>query len=564
MFKSFFLWAIVLLAVVLNFFDLVAPLQIFDNLRYGHMLAKKFFLILIAFGFLGYWIYTNKNLLQVLRQNLIPLIIIAGSLGIARILSFTRWFYFDDFRILSHHVAATDLHSVACCGSGNFPLALFHFLISFFGMNFMAYNLFGLFLYFLVGVVIFTIIKNFNKKNFTALLISVFFVTSPTYFHETLAMNEFIGNASALLLFVIAVYFVIVRFWQGVIIFTVAALELGLSRTHTLPIFLTTMVWMFTEGSRKGKAYIKSYMLLVPAILFTLALPYRNIIFGIDIFSKGLKAPSFDRLFIYPDMVFGTMVPHGISYVLISLLYTPFKGYWYISTIIGILIVTSLTLLLLWLFKQKKILAAKLILVGLVIVLGSLALPSMTGSRVEGNLKALTAQYTSTYPVRATSYGVFPTFGMALILSGFALLVSYKKFKLFIIPLLILNTFTLINSDRIWATTQSRDLKTLTIRLGEIFPEDGKTKIIHIPPHTRHLWDSLNTFQGLYRPKEKFLITGGDRNEFINLINEHKLPAGQLYFLKLHYESLTIIDFSEQIRPYYPNDMTGFMDKLTW
>lgn len=558
--KSFFLWAMVALAVALNFFDLISPLAVFENIRYGHMLAKKFFLVVISFGFLAYWLYHKKGLYKFIKQYLIQLLIIAGSLAVARVLSFTRWFYFDDFRILSHHVSATDLHSVACCGSGNFPLALFHFLVSFFGMNFEAYNLFGLILYFLIGVVIFAIVKHFWKRNHIALLISVFFVTSPTYFHETLAMNEFIGNASALLLFVIAVYLVIVEFWQGVVIFAAAALELGLSRTHTLPIFLTSMVWIFDKGVKK----IKARLIFISAILLGLTLPYRNIIFGIDTFSKGLKLPSHDIFFIYPDIIFGTVVPHEIAFVLISLLPIHFKNIWYISTFLGIFIVASFAILILRLFKQKKISEAKLILVGLVIVLGSLVLPSMTGSRRENNLQALTAQYTSNYPVRATSYGVFPTFGMVFIISGIAGLVSYKKFKLVMVTLIILNTFTLINSDRIWAKDQSFALKTLTSKLNELFPEDGKTKIIHIPPHTRRLWDSLNTFQGLYRPKEKFLITGADRQEFMALVNEYKLPASQLYFIKIHDESLKIIDFSDEIRPYYPGEMQTLMDKLTW
>lgn len=560
MFKKKLIWILIISAIALNFFDIVAALPLFEDIRYGHMLAKKLFLVAVALGIAFYWLSRQKGLLKQIKQSLSYVMLIGLALLLAHSLSFSRWFYFDDFRILSHHVAATDLHSVACCGSGYFPLALFHVVIQFFGMNFELYNSFGLFLYFLIGLVIFALVKQLLKKNIIALLISIFFVTSPTYFHEILAVNEFTGNGSALLLFVIAIYFAFVKFWPGVIIFTAAALELGLSRTHFMPIPLIFITWLFAGNIKKSKLI----MIIIPIVLFLLALPYRNLIFGIDIFSRGLKVPQWDVLYIYPDMVFGVIVPHELSYIIIRILRLFFEDLWYLSSILGGLVVVIFASATIWLIKQKKILPAKLIFIGLVIILGSLALPSMTGSRVERNLKALTAQYTGIDPVRATSYGVFPTFGMVFIISGFAGLMSYKKFKSAIIVLIIFNTFTLINADRIWARDQNYSLKTLTFRLSKLFPEDGKIKIIHIPPHTRRLWDSLNTFQGLYRPKEEFLITGADRQEFLDLVNKYKLPASQLYFIKLHTESLTIIDFSDQIRPYYPEEMQKLMDQLSW
>lgn len=558
--QGYVIWTVIITAIILNFFGLISPLAFFENIRYGHLFAKKLFLVAISFIILGFWLFQQKDLLKQVKQNMTPLLLIGVSLVLAHILSFTRWFYFDDFRILSHHVSATDLQSVACCGSGYFPLALFHMMIPLFGMNYELYNSLGLLIYFLIGILIFVIVKYFLKKDLYSLLIAVFFVSTPTYFHEILAMNEFIGNGSALLLFVIAVFFSLVRFWPGVVILTAAALELGLSRTHSMPIILTVIIWLFSGGVKK----FKTYMLGIPAVLFLLAFPYRKVLFGLDTFSKGMKMPELDIMLIYPDMIFGVIVPHWISYPLISFLRIPFKDFIYLSSLLGVLIVISLTILIIRLFKQNKMLPAKLILIGLVIILVSLALPSMTGSRVERNLKALTPQYTGIDPVRATSYGVFPTFGMVFILSGIAGLMSYKKFKSVIIVLIVLNTFTLINADRIWARDQNFTLKTLTLRLNQFFPEDGKIKIIHIPPNTRRLWDSLSTFQGLYRPKEKFLVTGADRQEFMDLVNKYKLPASQLYFIKLHTESLTIIDFSDQIRPYYPEEMQKLMDKLSW
>lgn len=560
MLRGTFIWSIIILAVIINFYDLISPLFIFENLRYGHFLAKRLFLVVVAFGIAGFWLTEQKGLLKSVKQNLAQILLIGLVLLVAHLLSFTRWFYFDDFRILSHHVAAQDLHSLACCGPGYFPIAIFHLMIPLFNINYELYNAFGLFIYFLIGIVIFALVKQFYKKNLTALLIAIFFVTSPTYFHETLAMNEFMSNGFALLLFVISAYLSFVRFWPGVVIFSAAALELGLSRTHSIPILLTLIIWLFSDSTKRDKVY----MIIVSVILFLLALPYRNVLFGLDTFSKGLRLPEFDTLLIYPDMIFGVIVPHEISYPLIHLLRLPFGNFTYLSTLLGVLIVISLVALTIKLLKQKKLLPAKLIVIGLVIILASLALPSMTGSRVERNLGALTLQYTGADPVRATSYGVFPTFGMVLILSGVAFLISYKKFKLMIISIIILNSLTLIFADGVWAKNQSYTLKTLTFQFKEIMSSDGKIKIIHIPPRTRQLWDSLNTFQGLYRPKEKFIITGGDRQEFMDLLNEYKLPPDQLYFFKIDQRATKVIDISPEVRPYYPKEVTKLMEKLEW
>lgn len=561
MFNKIFIWIIIISAIVLNFTDIVAPLPLFEGFRYGHMLAKKLFLVLVASGVAFYWLSGKKDILKNIKQNLSYIMLIGLALLISHSLSFSRWFYFDDFRILSHHVAATELHSVACCGSGYFPLALFHVIIQFFDMNFELYNSFGLIIYFLIGLVIFALMKQLLKKNIIALLISIFFVTSPTYFHEILAVNEFTGNGSALLLFVITIYFSFVKYWPGVIIFTAAALELGLSRTHFMPVPLVFITWLFAGNIRKSIGV----MITIPVVLFFLALPYRNVLFGIDIFSKGLKVPQWDFLFIYPDMIFGVMIPLEFYLIIIKVLRLLFKDFWYLSSVLGVLIVMFIGFIIFSFYKQNKLLPAKLILIGLVIVLSSLVLPSLTGSRAERNLKALTLQYTSIdYPVRATSYGTFATFGVTLMLAGAGLVISTRRYKIMVISLIILNSLTLINSDRVWARDQNYQLKTITAQFHKLLPKDGKTKIIYIPPHTRQLWDGLTTFQGLYRPKEKFIITGGDSEEYIKLLNEYKLPSSQLYFFKIHTESFQVIDLSGQIRPLYPNNIQSIISSLSW
>src|SRR3989344_5284533 len=79
----------------------------FDNVRYGHLIVRKLFLVVIAFLVLGYFLKSQKiNVLATIKQNFKYIVIIGLVLVLSRILTYGFWFYNDDTRFFHYHLFA--------------------------------------------------------------------------------------------------------------------------------------------------------------------------------------------------------------------------------------------------------------------------------------------------------------------------------------------------------------------------------------------------------------------------------------------------------------------------
>jgi len=163
-------WLIVILSILLNligtrfelqgqnlidnpfFKTLLSP---FNDIRYGHFVARKLFLVVIAILVFGYWLKNQKDLLQQIKKNVKYLFFIGLPLVLSRILTFGFWFYNDDTRFFSYNLSAPTLPNynpqVMWGPIGFHPIALIFPALHWFGTNYTLYNALGLFFYFLAG-----------------------------------------------------------------------------------------------------------------------------------------------------------------------------------------------------------------------------------------------------------------------------------------------------------------------------------------------------------------------------------------------------------------------------
>jgi len=199
--SSKLIWIIVLSSILFNLgatrFELTTNLNLedhtfygiflapFSDIRYGHFIARKLFLVVIAFIVLGIWLIKQKNLLENLKKTLRYFIFIGLILALSRILTFDFWFYNDDIRFFQFHTFAPtqeNFNPQASWGPIGFhPIAILLLALNWFGINYALYNILGLAFYFLAGTAIFILVNKLQKDKFTSLAAAIFFLTTPTY-----------------------------------------------------------------------------------------------------------------------------------------------------------------------------------------------------------------------------------------------------------------------------------------------------------------------------------------------------------------------------------------------
>lgn len=544
---------------------LLSPL---DNVRYGHQIARKLFLVVIAFLVFGYWLSKQKKSFTLIKINFKYIIFIGLFLFLSRILTFDFWFYNDDIRFFQFHAfAPTQLNynPQASWGPIGFhPIAIFLLVLRWFGTNYALYNTLGLFFYFLGGVAIFALLEKIQKNKFVSVTGALFFLTTPTYFQGRLLIGEIINSPFSLLLVILSILLLLYKFIPGALIFAAAALEYGVAKTYFIALPLTLFAIFFVNP---GKNIFTSFFQNKKAIVFSGVLFFLSLIYK----SAFLQAPSssgktFDlnELFVFGDVMLATTVPYGISYPLVHLLNLILNGWLYITSLLGFLVIIGFALAGVITYFKKQTLSAKLIVIGLSIIVPTVAIGSYMGVRVDHNiLKLVQYHITNQIPSGATGYGFFPAFGLTLILVGLNIAINKKSFKVFVCLFILFNTIISISSDYKWRKSPySLVQRKYDEQLEKILPRDGIDKYIYMPSAQRQFFEGVRTFGGVYQGDQGFFIFSGSK-DFAQALKETKGKNVHIYFLSSEGEpNYTIHDYSDRISPVNTDSLEKKIESL--
>ena len=565
--KKIFPWILVASAVWFNHFyrhgleqslghQIFYSLPVIGHFRYGLFLAQKWPLVILALLFFFYWLIKQKTLLTNLKENRFYILIIAIVLLTSHWFSFQRWFEFDDFRVIGHHNAVTgtpDENAMGLSNSVFYAIGMVYLVVRWFGTNFDLYNSLGLIFYFFTAVVIFSFTLKLQKNKYVALIAALFFITAPTYYRQTLQMQEFIGDGFSVLLFSLTNLMLVSGFYPGAILAAAATLEFGLSRTHFISLtLLLVTIFLAPRIGNLRKGWIISLFTIPTLTLFYLPV-------FINFFPESVDqvhwSYNFSNIIRISDSVFGVMVPHGIAFNLIWFLRWTFNHHVYISVACGAILVFGFLGISFFLFRKRKILAAKLVFIGIVTVVAAITFPTLSGIRVIQNTKDLTIQYDDIYPAAPTSYGVFSTFGAVLILIGLGQVVKKNLFRNLSIFLVAFNALTVAKSDIEWARQYSAPERAINPQMMPLIPGDGRVKVIYTPPPTEILSRYIDFFYQLYRIREPLYFTN-DGQAFIDMLAKYKPSNEDVYVFAMDTKTYKVTDVSSKVRPYLGKNLT--------
>lgn len=536
------------------FYDLLlSPL---DEVRYGHFVARKLFLVSVAFLVFSYWLIKQKNLLIKIKENIKYILFIGLSLFLSRILTFGFWFYNDDTRFFHFHLFAPTQPDYNPQGSwgpiGLHPIAIFLLVIRWFGTNYALYNSLGLFFYFLAGVAIFALVNKLQSSKLVSFIAAIFFLTSPTYFQGRLLIGEIINSPFILLLVVLAFYMLLQKFIPGALIFAATALDYGVAKTYSIALPLTLFA-IFFVNSVKNLIKMRftgsdKLMIFFVVAIWLISFIYLPAFYGAP--SAQGKTLALDQLFVYGDVLLAVTLPHGLAYPLVHLLSLILNGWIYITAALGFLIIASLIIIAIFYYIRGKTLSVKLIIIGLSIILPTAAIASFMGVRIEHNVQKLVEYHNNIpTPSGATGYGIFPALGLTLILVGLGALVRKKTFVMMATFLILINIITSVAYDyKWWQSPYSYPQRRIDAQLKKILLRDGIPKYVYVPSKQRPLYQSVITFGSIHQGDQR-LYTFDSPNDFVQKIKEDKAQKDHIYFLvtsgKPGYE---IYDYSDKIR----------------
>lgn len=589
-------WIIVISAIILNLIgtrwelsgyelrdhpNIGILLSPFDNIRYGHYVARKFFLVVIAFLIFGYWLKQRKQLIQYIKTNWKYLTIIGIILFTSRILTYGFWFYNDDTRFFSWELAAlsqSNYNPQAVWGPiGLHPIAMLLLVIRWFGTNYTLYNTLGLFLFFLVGIVIFIltdkiqdnekVVSKFASKKVISLITAIFFLTTPTYFQGRLLIGEVINSPFVLILVLMSFYLLLRNFIPGALIFAAAALEYGVAKTYIIALPLTLFIISFIDFRTNSIITInrkKSFIFFIFAI-FLLSLIYKSAFGQAPAANSVGTLFTFDKLMIYGDVLMSVTLPYGLSYPLVKILNHGLDKWTYITVLLGFLTVLSFTTLGVIAYLKRNIFTAKLIVIGLSIILPCSAVGSLLGVRVERNVQKLVEDYiNSQTPTGATGYGFFPAFGLVFILIGFGYFFKKQLFMVVAILLILLNITTSLYFDYNWLQSPyAYPQHRYNEQLKKIFPRDNNTKYVYVPSKQRPLYQGIVTFIDIFQGDKQYYLFM-DVEEFIAALKKDSPPSDNIYFvITTGKPEYILFDYSNKIRQIPYEEMSSVLKSLT-
>ena len=379
----------------------------FDDVRYGHFIARKLFIVAVAFLVFGYWLKTQKQIFQWIKSNLKYIATIGIVLFISRILTFGFWFYNDDTRFFHWHLfcpSQPDCNVQGMWGPiGLHPIAIFLLVIRWFGTNYTLYNILGLVLFFLAGVAIFALVSKLQKSKFVSLAAAIFFLTTPTYFQGRLLIGEIVNSPFTVLLVVLSIFMLLQKFIPGALIFAAASLAYGVAKTYFIAMPLTLFALFFVKPR-------STHIIFFVIAIWLMSLVYFPAFNGAP--SAQGKTLTLDQLFVYGDVLLAVTLPHGIAYPLVHLISLVTNGWIYITSSLGFLIIAAFLVIAFFSYIRGKIFSAKLTLIAASIIIPTALVASYMGVRVEHNVAKLVEYHNKLQtPSGATGYGIFPALG---------------------------------------------------------------------------------------------------------------------------------------------------------
>lgn len=483
-----------------------------NNVRYGYWLAKRWFLPVIAISTLIPWLFEQNRLLTFIKNNKRYIFLIFVFLFVARILSFSHWFYLDDFRFLGNFLQQTsDIQNIPCCGEGYPAQWMIYLVMRWFGTNFYLYNALGLVTYFLIGVCIFAIGNKIQNNKFVSLLSALFFVTTPTYFHATIAMVDHTGDSFSLLLFSISLFFLLNKSISRCLIFAAASLEFGLSRTHfiALPLVIAALIYKNSLG-------IKNIIVIIISLIL-ISLPYYPVLAVREAGEYNAKTFFFNvnNVLISTNAISHALIPFQILKT-VGFTLTKFSSTPYLSPAIGSLI---LLFLLIAIIKSPKT-----FILGGSIIVASLIFPPMFGVRTDRQISSFTRELqTLLAPSPATGYGLFPAFGLAILLVANTELLKNKYIKQFFILLILINCLSFIYADHKWTTIHvAKDKEAITVIRSSLSSNNFPKGII-LDPSANVIRRNISTAIEIYKPGKDIIITDN--------INDPTLKNREKYYI---------------------------------
>ncbi|MDO8503225.1 MAG: hypothetical protein Q7S60_00895 [bacterium] len=521
-------------------------LRPFTDIRYGYFVARKLFLVVIAFLVFGYWLTKQEKILQQIRRNIAYIVLIGLSVFLTRILTFGFWFYNDDTRFFHYHLNALTHLNYTPQGVwgpiGSHPIALLLLVISWFGTNYSLYNALGLFFYFLAGVAIFVLANRLQKNKFVSLTAAIFFLTTPTYFQGRLLIGEVVNSPFILLLVVLSIYLLLQKFIPGALIFAAAALEYGVAKAYFIALPLTLFAIFFTNR--------KKHLFFFIAAIFLISLVYLPSFYGAPGSPGSIsKIFTFHQLFVFGDVLLSVILPYGLSYPLVRSLSLILDGWIYITAALGFLIVACFTVIGAISILRGKMFSAKLIVIALSIIIPTAGVASIMGVRVSHNVQKLVEYHNNGFPTGATGYGFFPAFGLTLALIGLGYLIKKRVFLILAVLLILVNTVSSIFFDYKWLQSPySYPQRRYDEQLKKILLRDGINKYVYVPSKQRSFYQGVVTFVDIFQGDQNYYLFM-DPGEFAQALIKNKAQSDHIYFFitsgKPDYK---IYDYSGKIR----------------
>lgn len=518
----------------------------FNDVRYGHFIVRKLFLAVIAFLVFGYWLKTRRGVLQSVKKNLKYIVSIGVVLFVSRILTYGFWFYNDDTRFFHWHLFAPTQPGFNPQGMwgpiGLHPIAILNLVMPWFGPNYTLYNSLGLFFYFLAGVAIFVLLNKIQKNKFLSFLAAVFFLTTPTYFQGRLLIGEIINSPFILLLVILSIYMLLQKFVPEALIFTAAALEYGVAKSYFIALPLTLFAVFFAKNMQKKK--LISFL----AAIFLMSLVYLPAFYGAP--SAQGKTLALDQLFVYGDVLLAVTLPFGLSFPLVHLLSLLLNGWIYITAALGFLIVACFTIIAIISYVRGQTVSAKLIIIGLSIILPTTAIASFMGVRVDHNVQKLVEYHNNSLgPLGATAYGFFPALGLTFTLVGLGLLFRKRTLKMLALSLIFINIITSFSFDYRWLQSPySYPQRRYDEQLQKILPRDGINRYIFVPGTQRSFYQGVITFSSVYQG-DQGLYTFMGAEDFVEALKTKSAQKDHIYFLVTNGNpKYDIYDYSQRIR----------------
>lgn len=465
------------------------------GVQYGYWLAKRWFLPVIAFLTLIPWLFEQNRLFSFIKNNKRYILLIFIFLFVARVLSFSHWFYLDDFRFLGNFLQQTsDIQNIPCCGEGYPAQWMIYLVMRWFGTNFYLYNALGLVTYFLIGVSIFAIGNKIQNNKFVSLLSALFFVTTPTYFHATIAMVDHTGDSFSLLLFSISLFFLLNKSISRCLIFAAASLEFGLSRTHfiALPLVIAALIYKNSLG-------IKNIIVIIVSLIL-ISLPYYPVLAVREAGEYNAKTFFFNvnNVLISTNAISHALIPFQILKT-VGFTLTKFSSTPYLSPAIGSLI---LLFLLIAIVKSPKT-----FMIGGSIIVASLIFPPMFGVRTDRNVTGFTKELTSSLaPLPSTGYGLFPALGIALLLISSSHFINRQAFRKVLSIIILFNTVSFIYFDQMWNEIHVYKDKAIIDTIITDIPTNGVLKAMFLNPSAYVVRRNILTTLLIYRPNDNIVV----------------------------------------------------------